>query len=167
MNIIPLSKEYLEETIRIVNEIFPYDINAEWNPARSFNSYIELKGNQKPLKEGWLRKLDYWIVLAPETNEVIGVTGLYHLEDDPDDLAWLGWYCVREDHRGKGLGRELLEWTIERAKAEGYKRFKLYTSNNPNEARAQALYEKFGFKIVGEEVNEAGYQTIYREKTLI
>lgn len=59
------------------------------------------------------------------------------------------------------LSREYLEETIKMAN-------EIFpdTSEDPNEARAQELYEKLGFKIVGEEINTDDYKTLYREKNL-
>ena len=166
MNITPLSREYLEETMKMVAEVFPDDVGAIYNPERSFNLGLQYAEHPDLLANSETqRRLGYWIVLN-ESDEVVGTTGLYNKKDGPPDEVWLGWYCMRKDQRGKGLGRELLEWTVERARAEGYKKFKLYTSTDPNEARAQELYEKLGFKIIGEEDNDDGAKTLYREKTL-
>jgi len=156
MNIIPLREQYLDETIQMTNAIFPEDVDAEWNPEKSFK--ISLQRND-------LATLGYWILLN-EGGEVIGVTGLYQRgNEDPKDLVWLGWYGVCADERGKGLGKELLEWTIEKARSEGYKRLRLYTSTDPNEARAQELYEKVGLKVVEEEKTD-GDKILYREMKL-
>jgi len=165
MNIIPLSKKYLEETVKMTGEIFPNDIAAIYSPSRSFRLSLKFEDKPELLKKNTRQRIGYWIVLNAK-DEVIGVTGLYRMKTDPKELIWLGWYCVRADQRGKGLGRKLLEWTINMAKTEGYKKLKLYTSTDPNEARAQELYEKLGFKIVGEEINEGTYKTLYREKIL-
>jgi GNAT superfamily N-acetyltransferase len=165
MDIIPLSKKYLEETVKMVNDVFPYETNTEWNPERSFLTYINYVEQPESFAKQWVRKIHYWIVLS-NTNEVIGVTGLYKTSEDPKDLVWVGWFCVRPNQREKGLGRKLLEWTVEQARIEGYKRLKLYTSTHPNEARAQNLYEKLGFVMIVEEGRRDVYKTIYREKIL-
>lgn len=166
MNIIPLTKEHLEETIKMVNEVFQNDIDAEYNPERSFKTSLKFIEQPKLLQKSQMDRIDYWIALDDNTNQVIGVTGLYRRKNDPDDIVWLGWYCIRADQRGNGLGRKLLEWTIEKAKVDGYKIFKLYTSTDPNESRAQALYEKLGFMITGKESEGGEYDTLYREKIL-
>lgn len=160
MNPIPLTEKYLEATIKMVNEVFPEDRGAIWNPEKSLPLSLR---SQNELKEDVF--VDYWIVLN-EKEEVIGVTGMYKLKNDPEDVVWLGWYCVRSDRRGKGFGRKLLEWTIEKAKERGFKKIKLYTSTDPNESVAQVLYEKLGFKISGEDDGDGIHKTIYREKIL-
>ncbi len=164
MNIITLSEKYLEETTRMTNEVFPDDVHTQYSPERSFSTALAYEKEPELLAESQIEKISYWIVLGE--GEVVGVTGLYRRKEHPKDEVWLAWYCVRADHRGKGLGRELLEWTIEKARAEGYKKFKLYTSDDPNEARAQELYEKLGFRIIAEEPNDHGGKTLYREKVL-
>jgi putative acetyltransferase len=164
MNPIPLSEKYLEQTIKLASEIFPDNVEKIWNPDRSFTFSLR----QDPGPDEWRNqnRPRYWIIVNNE-DEVVGVTGLYRMEGDPSDVVWLGWYCVRPDQRGKGVGRKLLEWTIEKARSEGFKKLKLYTSTSPNEARAQELYEKLGFKLVGEEQEEENnYKTLYREKVL-
>jgi len=51
---------------------------------------------------------------------------------------------VRPEYRGRGVGRALLAYVIERAKADGALRLSLLTDGD-NE-RAQALYRKLGFR---------------------
>jgi GNAT superfamily N-acetyltransferase len=166
MKIIPLSEEHLEETIKMANDVFPDDIDEKYSPRKSLSTSIKFKENTELLEKSPMQKLDYWIALDDSTNKVVGVTGLYRRKNEPEDIIWLGWYCVNINERGKGIGRKLLEWTIDKARTEGFKKFKLYTSEDPNEARAQELYEKLDFKVVGKEANEGDCKTLYREKVL-
>ncbi|RZK04951.1 MAG: GNAT family N-acetyltransferase, partial [Flavobacterium sp.] len=49
--------------------------------------------------------------------------------------------------QGKGIGRNLIETVIEKAKSLGFKKVGLLVStSNPN---AKRLYEKIGFKAIG------------------
>jgi len=59
------------------------------------------------------------------------------------DDAWLEDLFVREDARGCGLGRALVEAAIERARGRGCKRIELDV--NEDNAAARALYEACGF----------------------
>jgi RimJ/RimL family protein N-acetyltransferase len=54
---------------------------------------------------------------------------------------------VAKDFRGRGIGQQLIEATLQQAKANGFERIELsvYAKNT----RARALYEKVGFKIEG------------------
>ncbi len=160
MHPIPLTEKYLNAAIKMVDEVFPQDIEAIWNPEKSLPLSLR---PQSELKEDVF--VDYWIVLN-DNNEIIGVTGMYRLKDDSEDVVWLGWYCIRADQRGKGLGRELLTWTTNKAIERGFKKMRLYTSTDPNEAVAQILYEKEGFKIIGEDEGDGIHKTLYREKIL-
>lgn len=158
MHPIPLTEKYLASTVKMVNKVFPQDADAIWNPEKSLPLSLR---PQSELKEDAF--VDYWIVLD-DNDEIIAVTGMYRLKDDPEDVVWLGWYCIRADQRGKGFGRKLLNWTTEKAKERGFKKMRLYTSTDPNEAVAQILYEKEGFKITGEDEGDGVHRTLYREK---
>ena len=79
----------------------------------------------------------------------------------------MAWFCLDPNVRGKGLGRQLLEWTMTKAKEEGYKVFRLYTSTDPNEAPAQKLYESIGLKVTEEkDDDETPYKILYRQCNL-
>lgn len=160
MNPTPLSEKYLEAAVKMVNEVFPEDAEAIWNPEKSLP--LSLRPQSEPKEDVFV---DYWILLN-ERDEVIGVTGMYRLKDDPKDVVWLGWYCLRNDQRGKCFGKELLEWTVSKAKERGFRKMKLYTSTDPNEAVAQILYDKLEFNIVGEDEGDGIHKTLYREKIL-
>jgi GNAT superfamily N-acetyltransferase len=58
---------------------------------------------------------------------------------------------VREDWRGQGLGRELVERIIAHARAQGYKLLRLDTV--PQLETAIALYLDLGFKEIGDYSN--------------
>lgn len=84
---------------------------------------------------------------AVELNgKTIGTIGLYHLSHEPLDVLWLGWFCVDAKYRGKGYGIEAMRLVKRVALQKNAKVLKLYTSNHPEEAVAQAFYERFGFE---------------------
>ncbi len=58
---------------------------------------------------------------------------------------------VSEDARGKGIGGLLIEALMEKAKAIGYKRLSLWTTENQEAART--LYKKVGFSLVSQTPN--------------
>ena len=59
----------------------------------------------------------------------IGTTGIYEdAKITPPDTAWLGWYGILPEYRGKGLGKQVLADTIAEAARRGYSTFRLYTS---------------------------------------
>jgi GNAT superfamily N-acetyltransferase len=92
-----------------------------------------------------LKTTKYWIALDSNGN-VVGTTGFYALKYDENEAYWLGWYCVDKNLRGMGVGRKLLKFIINEAKKNGKKWLRLYTSKDPNEKRANEIYDKVGFK---------------------
>jgi ribosomal protein S18 acetylase RimI-like enzyme len=92
----------------------------------------------------------FWIALD-ENDNIVGITGLYSYNIDKSEAVWLAWFCVDPVYRGRGIGRKLLECSIEIAKKYNREYFRLYTSNDKNESAAQSLYEKYGFEIIKKE----------------
>jgi len=60
---------------------------------------------------------------------------------------------VSEDVRGKGIGELLIDALLEKAKAIGYKRLSLWTTDNQEVARS--LYKKLGFSLISETPNSS------------
>ncbi|MBI2068852.1 MAG: GNAT family N-acetyltransferase [Candidatus Yanofskybacteria bacterium] len=162
----PLSERNIEEATELAHSVFPEDAKKERKPGDAYRASLEPRKYLDFYKqEGYnLLLLEYYIAREP-SDKIAGVTGFYQRDIDPKDIAWLGWYCVDPQFRGKGYGREILEWTIDKAKEKGFTVLKLWTTTDPNEAAAQILYEKLGFTVVREEDSE-GYRTLYREKKL-
>ncbi|MEK7175920.1 MAG: GNAT family N-acetyltransferase [Patescibacteria group bacterium] len=166
MEIIPLSKENLEETIELAHKVFPLDAAGENPPEKGFRKSLLPEEDREYWEKNKLFRLNYWVLLDDRSDRVIGVTGLYAFSDHKEE-AWLAWFCIDPAERGKGLGRRLLEWTMTKAKEEGYSVFKLYTSTDPNEAAAQNLYESIGLKITEEQKDsESEYKILYRQRSL-
>ena len=82
--------------------------------------------------------------LARKDNKYIGITGIYNYDSDS---AWLAWFGILDEFRGKGFGREVLQKTCVLAANMGFKNMRLYTDYVDNH-NAIKLYEKEGF--VGE-----------------
>ena len=55
--------------------------------------------------------------------------------------------AVRDDMRGMGIGRSICTYAIEHARREGFGG--IYLTTHLANVRAQALYEKLGFKLIG------------------
>lgn len=67
----------------------------------------------------------YYIV---KWNEIpVGITGLYLNNVASNDSIWLGWYGILPEFRSKGIGRQALIDTIEKAKKYNRKYLRLYT----------------------------------------
>lgn len=160
---LPLSSENINEATKLVKSVFPDDFNGQ-EGIDAYNSSLDKEKYKSFFDDHHLETLEYFVVKNSSSENIIGVTGLYTRNIDTQDIIWLGWYCLSAQERGKGFGREILEWTMNIAREKGYTKMKLYTSTDPNEATAQILYEKLGFKIVGEELKEGeSHKTLYRE----
>lgn len=156
-----LNNNNLEEMCRIGDETFPYEIEK---PSYFFRK--SLKENLLLIKsEGQTCDYAQYYAIMLD-NKVIGTSGLYHLKGEPKTTAWLGWFCLDPNYRGKGYATIALQKTFDIAKIEGKTKMKLYTSNRPNEEAAQYLYEKMGLKIY-KEIPDGNFKCIYRRRRLI
>ena len=163
----PLTPENIDEAIVLVYSVFPDDFNSEDSPEEAYRASIERENHKDFILRHYLDTLEYLVVKNSPSEKIIGVTGWYTRTIDSKDMIWLGWYCLDKNERGKGFGREILEWTINNVKEKGYKIMRLYTTTDPNEATAQKLYEDLSFKIIDEEQKEGdSYKTLYRERIL-
>lgn len=78
---------------------------------------------EEPDKENFVRKsnnpqndnIDFIVYYK---NFPIGITGVY-TEDIDKNSIWLDWFCVKEEYRNKGFGKQILLDTIEYAKNLG------------------------------------------------
>ena len=158
-----LSLENINEATKLVRSVFPDDFNGQ-EGIDAYNASLNKENYKSFFESHHLETLEYFVVGDSSSEKIIGVTGWYTRTIDDKDTIWLGWYCLSQEERGKGFGRKILEWTMDKAREKGYTKMKLYTSTDPNEATAQILYEKLGFKIVDEELKEGeNYKTLYRE----
>jgi len=158
MEIIPLSKETVEQAIALVQRIFAGTSKEDIRTA--FEGGL---GNRKAYTKWKISQLKYWVIVE---DTVIATTGMYELLEDKD-AYWAGWMCVDPEFRRRGLGRKLLEFVVDLAKKAGKKYVRLYTSTDPNEAAAQKLYEKRGFKEYKREPEPGTiYERIYRQLDL-
>lgn len=158
-----LSLENINEATKLVRSVFPDDFNGQ-DGIDAYSASLNRENYKSFFESHHLEILEYFVVKDSSLEKIIGVTGWYTRTIDDKDTIWLGWYCLSPEVRGKGWGKEILKWTMDIVKEKGYKKMKLYTSTDPNEATAQILYEKLGFKIVDEELKEGEiYKTLYRE----
>lgn len=86
------------------------------------------------------------IYVAREAEKVIAMAALHFTTSTAEGgkVAWFEDCIVRPENRRKGIGKALLEFVIAQARAEGALRVMLLTDGD--NARAQALYRKAGFR---------------------
>ena|SRR2546423_4130630 len=82
-------------------------------------------------------------VIEDGQGNLLGSVGLYPLDRETCELRKM-YFTARI--RGRGLGRYILERTIDQARKLGFKRIVLETSSRLE--AANRLYTKFGFRLV-------------------
>lgn len=103
--------------------------------------------------ESFIKKPDATVIVAETNGEIIG-SGYALISSNktyktPDKYVYLGFMYVKEEHRGKGVNKRIMNKLIEWGKKSGHHIFKLDVySNNSSAINA---YQKAGFK--GEELN--------------
>jgi len=95
----------------------------------------------------WM-KPEHHVFVAVDEGVIVGT---YYIRDNqPTNGAHVcnAGYMVREDQRGRGLGRALCEHSLQAARDQGYRamQYNLVVSTNP---AAVHLWQKLGFEIVG------------------
>ncbi len=68
-----------------------------------------------------------------------------------EDTAKLERVAIRQRYRGKGAGRNLVEYMMQVAGERGAKKFKLH-----GQAHLQKFYESLGYSVVGDVFMECG-----------
>ncbi len=72
---------------------------------------------QQLLTDGFGKNPLFWIILAEENNEVIGMSFYYiRYSTWKGKCLYLEDIVVKEKHRGKGAGKQLFEETLQRAR---------------------------------------------------
>ena len=154
----------LDEVEKLVAKVFPLrDIPERmsfWVYRRQNNPIVRML-----MRIGGVSSIpNIWAAINSDGN-VCGTTGLYVYKKDEHEAMWLSWYCVDPKQRGQGIGKMLIEFSIEKAKECSKDFLRLYTSDHPSEAAAQGLYEKYGFVVFKKE--KYGSDTyLYRELDL-
>jgi GNAT superfamily N-acetyltransferase len=164
IKVVPFEAKYLVQAKALVDSVFP---NEKYPPSEAFEASVDkTKYGSFMERNGGIGTFEYFVAVD-ENDLVLGTSGLYTESSDCEDSYWIGWYCVHKDHRGKKIGKLLLEYTINEARRRGKKFLKLYTSTSPDEAAAQKIYEKNDFYITdAPRVKQGKYEIFYRKKEL-
>ncbi|MCX2738792.1 GNAT family N-acetyltransferase [Pontibacter anaerobius] len=104
--------------------------------------------------------------VAEEDSVIVGGCGVYPTEGLPEGCAELVKFYLTAEARGKGVGNQLMQQSIEAARQLGYKQ--LYLESFPELARAVSMYEKAGFEPLPHALGNSGHYacTIWMIKEL-
>jgi len=157
MNIKSLSEGTLKPAGDLLINTFELDESDFDYPPRWLKASIGT--DKKIFDEYGVNYTEYWVAL--DDSGLVGVVGLYAVNEGKDDTYWLGWFAVSRKARRKGVGSKLLDFAIQKAREDGKKYLRLYTSDSKIEEKAQLLYDKYGFKTVSEgSLEKAGYKSV-------
>jgi putative acetyltransferase len=92
------------------------------------------------IESSYFKRDGTFLVLEEEDGSVVGAYGLYPLDDQTCELRKM---YLHKAHRGKGLGKLLLEDALARARQLGFEKMVLETASVLKEAIA--LYKSYGF----------------------
>jgi putative acetyltransferase len=95
----------------------------------------------------------YW--LAEDNGKIIGGCGIYPTQNLPEGCAEVVKLYLNASYRKLGIGRQLLEISIDSAKKLGYKQ--LYLESLPELGKAISLYQKQGFKFLDHKMGDEGH----------
>lgn len=93
--------------------------------------------------------------VAEIDNKIVGGSGIFPTDGLPDDVCELVKMYLIPSARGSGLGRMLIERSLEAAKESGYK--KVYLESMPELSKALKVYEKFGFEYLQGPMGNSGH----------
>ncbi len=141
----PISVKNIEKMQELLKLVFPYCKSRKYPPEQSV--YLSLINDKNYFIDEKIINEEFFVAIDGQS--VTGTTGLTLYQHDNPLCCWLGWFCVDPFHRGRNIGKRLLEWTLNRAQSRGFKNLKVETSDHENEAGAQLLYDSLGIKVFG------------------
>ena len=110
---------YLMEIMRQGEQPFPAVLSRT---AESFSALVrtlQYSARGIDLPDGEVPHSTYWLVEG-DSNELVGVSNLRHelTKEIARDRGHIS-FGIRPSQRGRGLGRQLFDWTLERARQKG------------------------------------------------
>ncbi|MBN1932966.1 MAG: GNAT family N-acetyltransferase [Desulfobacterales bacterium] len=139
--------EYIPGSIGKITELHAAYYSNHWNFGLFFERKVatelsEFLGRFNANRDG------FWI--ANFAGNIIGSITIDGICSETKG-AHLRWFIVSQEHQGLGTGKLLLKKGIEFSKKCDFKRIYLWTFSGLNVARH--LYEKYGFKLCKEQIN--------------
>ncbi len=98
-------------------------------------------------------KAIYFVV--EENGKIIGGAGVSQLDNSEDNICELQKMYFLQEARGKGIGFEMIQKCLQKAKDFGYE--KCYLETLPEMLNAQKLYMKVGFEYLCEPLGGTGH----------
>lgn len=119
-----INKNNIKMASRLQYEIFPN--SSAYSVYKS-----KITGKIKDLYIGYIAYME---------DTPVGVTGIYEIPEY-SDTVWLSWFGIKEEYRKLGYGKQILDYTIKKAKELDKKYLRLYTFEIWNKV-AQTFYKR-------------------------
>ena len=119
-----ITKNNISVAARLQYEIFPN--SSAYSVYKS-----KITGERKGLYIGYIAYME---------DVPIGVTGIYEIPEYPDTV-WLSWFGIKTEYRKLGYGKQIFDYTIEKAKNLNKKYLRLYSFEIWNN-EAQVFYKR-------------------------
>ncbi|WP_290792219.1 GNAT family N-acetyltransferase [Flavihumibacter sp. UBA7668] len=94
-------------------------------------------------------------LIAEQDGKLLGGAGIFPTAGLPEGWCELVKMYLRKEARGKGLGKELIRRSLDRAKRIGY--HTVYLETMPELRKAVSVYEQFGFVYLPAPVGASGH----------
>lgn len=98
-------------------------------------------------------KASYFVV--EENNRIIGCAGVAQLENFDGNVCELQKMYFTEEARGRGLGSQMMNVCLNKAREYGFE--KCYLETMPYMEDAQKLYKKTGFQYIEARMGDTGH----------
>ncbi len=98
-------------------------------------------------------KSAYWVVEIE--GDIVGGAGIFPTKGLDSDCVELVKLYLLKEHRGKGIGKELMRMCIVEAENLCYE--KIYLETLPELHNAIGLYQKMGFKKIDKPLGDSGH----------
>ncbi len=145
LEIVALSASLMSNASRLVDTTFSHHKTKRYSPSDRIKKY--LKSKEWKFDEKEYVDLKYFVLKPVGSLKVLGFVGFYRNKKDSPRKIWIDWLVVDPSSRGRGFGSLLVDFAIGYAKYRGNTFLLLYTTNHAEEAKAQTLYAKKGFRV--------------------
>ena len=97
---------------------------------------------------------EIYFVAEDDNGNVLGGAGIKQLQGSNDDVCELQRMFLTPETHGKGIGQQLMNLCIEKAKEYGYKT--IYLESLTTMTKARKLYDRSGFKLIDHPMGNTG-----------
>lgn len=149
----PLAERDYDAVIRIVNQNWKNVYAGYVNPELLSDTGCEERGRR--LKEDFNQQRLYEYVWE-ESNKILGLLSMGAADDTDRFGAFEIWRVyIAEDAQGRGIGRRLLAFAENNAKANGYTEIIIWTFSR--NTRAIEFYQQCGYQVDKEKYMDSPY----------